>query len=124
MNKKKSMLPSKFSFSSHNCIKEDENREACPRCGSLNLIQSTNLPGIHWGEVRCSDCGRHLKWLPSPKIEEAHQKRILLIDSLLPVTKGWENFYLKNIRDIRKLSPKQQEKLDQIANRHAQGGAA
>lgn len=92
----------------------------CKYCQSDNLISKTHLSGKHWGEVKCEDCERHLQWLPDPAITASFEARQQLIDQALASGRvtGWENLFLRNIRKTRTLSPKRQEKFNQICSRH------
>ncbi len=87
----------------------------CPSCGSYNLVELLEPEtSIHYGRVTCGDCQRFIKWLPKPP---PHQQ---LIDAALASGRitGWEHLFLRNIRNRKKLTPKQKEKFDQIITRH------
>ena len=47
-----------------------------------------------------------------------HTSHTSLCEQLLPHTVGWENFFLREILELRTLSPTQQEKLKKIASRY------
>ncbi len=101
-----------------NCTLGQNN--SCRYCGSKNLSQKTNLIGVHWGEVWCTTCNRHLQWLTNPVITTEQKNRQQLIDMALDSDRinGWESLFLRNIQPRRYLTPKQQEKFNQISARH------
>ena len=41
----------------------------CPHCQSTSLIVSSGK-GPHCGQLRCSDCGRWLKWLSKREVKD------------------------------------------------------
>ncbi|WP_026730762.1 hypothetical protein [Fischerella sp. PCC 9605] len=55
----------------------------CPYCKNSNLIEKTNLPGMHFGALVCGECDRHIKWLPDPRIDKQYEERRQSIDNLL-----------------------------------------
>lgn len=89
--------------------------DVCPACKSIETVSSIEpATSIHYARLECLRCGRFIKWLAHPP---EHQQ---FIDTLLATgqIKGWEAFFLRNIRTRRHLSAKQSEKLVQIANRY------
>ena len=49
-----------------------------------------------------------------------HISHTSLCEQLLPHTVGWENFFLREILELRSLSATQREKLNKIASRYEQ----
>lgn len=92
----------------------------CKYCCSDDLIKKENLCGLHWGAIVCNNCGKHQQWLRNPLISEQHKKREKLITEALRNRNvvGWENLFLRSIQSRRYLSPKQEEKFQQICDRH------
>jgi hypothetical protein len=92
----------------------------CKYCGSEDLIKKENLCGLHWGAITCNSCGKHQQWLPNPLVSEKHQKREKLINEALTKKSvvGWESLFLRSIQSRRYLTPKQEEKFQQICDRH------
>lgn len=95
--------------------------DICHFCNSDNLTSQTNLSGMHWGSLHCADCGKHLQWLPNPSVTAEFEERKQLIDKALESGRvtAWENLFLRSIRESRTLSPKRQQKFEQICQRHA-----
>ena len=95
----------------------------CPGCGSNNL-QIKDAPAPHNQKLICSDCDRHIKWLPKPKNIERHQNLKIRLQTLSFKVNGWESIFIndliKNLRiaerdgKIFKLSPRQSECLEKI----------
>jgi hypothetical protein len=95
----------------------------CPGCGSTNF-QIEDAPPPHNQKLVCSDCDRHIKWLPKTKNIERHQNLKLRLETLKDKTSGWEaifvNDLIKNLRiserdgKLFKLSPRQLEFLEKI----------
>lgn len=92
----------------------------CPACGCdrLNFIRS-QPPITHFGSYRCSGCDCFRGWAQNPANREKREQLQQLIASLLesPTLTNWERSFLESIRNQRKLSPKQQEKLNVIATK-------
>ncbi len=95
----------------------------CPGCGS-NRFQIVDAPAPHNKKLICSDCDRHIKWLPSPKNIERHRDLKNRLENLKDKTSNWESIFIndliKNLRiaerdgKIFKLSPRQSECLEKI----------
>jgi capsule polysaccharide export protein KpsC/LpsZ len=69
----------------------------------------------HYEKITCADCGKFLGWGKHPKTierERENAKRIKQLQSI-PLD-SWEQGFLASIAKARKLSPKQQGKLDAI----------
>lgn len=94
--------------------------EKCNFCNSDNLTSQTNLSGMHWGSLHCGNCGRHLTWLQNPDITAQFEQRQSLIQRAFESDRltSWERFFLKNVQGSRHLSPKQEQKYQQIMERH------
>ena len=95
----------------------------CPGCGSNNF-RVAPAPAPHNQKLICSDCDRHIKWLPKPKNIERHQNLKIRLQTLSFKVNGWESIFIndliKNLRiterdgKIFKLSPRQLETLEKI----------
>ncbi|MDF5717184.1 MAG: hypothetical protein PUP93_25780 [Rhizonema sp. NSF051] len=98
-----------------------ENCNTCKYCGSVEFVEKTDLIGMHWGEVICAKCDRHIRWLPDPSVTRKFEERSQTIDEALNagILSGWELMFIRNIRERRYLTHKQQEKFDQICVKHA-----
>lgn len=90
----------------------------CPRCQSKNIkcLVGEQEATSHYGREYCGDCGRHLRWIESPENTVLREENSRKVINLL--AKGrvndWEQAFLRNIQQNRKLSRKQQERLDYI----------
>ena len=95
----------------------------CPECGS-NRLQTIDAPAPHNQKLICGDCGRFIKWLPSPKNIERHRDLKVRLESLKNKVGGWDSAFISSLiqkiklseRDgkIFKLSPRQLETLEKI----------
>lgn len=82
-------------------------------------------PGhVHHGREICTDCDRVLRWIPKPRTVVRRRfnayrlVKLALCDGLSP----WELAFIHNVSRSRKLSPRQQQKLDELAQKHFRGG--
>lgn len=79
-------------------------------------------PGsIHHGKTVCRECGRFIRFEPKPETADRKAKQEALIRQLasdsMPLSE-WERGFIKSIAEQKKLSPKQVDKLQEVARRH------
>ena len=92
----------------------------CPRCKSTHLIRQTGAdePTCHYGRLKCGSCGRHIQWLRDPQVCFHFQARGQAIDKILQNHSAsltqWEINFLKSVRQQRKLTEKQRDRLNTI----------
>ena len=92
----------------------------CPRCKSTHLVRQTGAdePTCHYGRLKCGSCGRHIQWLRDPEICFHLQARANAIDTILlkylSKLSQWEISFLQSVRQQRKLSEKQSNRLNVI----------
>ncbi|MGB6300799.1 MAG: hypothetical protein WBF90_32130 [Rivularia sp. (in: cyanobacteria)] len=91
----------------------------CPKCDSSNLTEVIHPDQKHYGRLICHDCKNFIKWLPDPAITLLIDQRNRYIDGLLGYSgiSSWERTFLRNIKESRWLSDRQQQKFDQICIR-------
>ena len=91
---------------------------ACPTCWSTEAC-AVFSETIHWAEWECIVCGRHRGWIENPANAAKRETENQLIDQLLqkPGLGTWERMFLRSVRKTRKRSPKQIQKLSEIAAR-------
>lgn len=93
---------------------------SCPNCESEKFTEIRREYGPHYSEIRCQDCGRFITWGRSPHAVGREQviaaKARWLLERPQALTR-WEQEFLTNIQNHRKLSPKQSECLDRIYSR-------
>jgi len=90
-----------------------------------NNEQLTLTPELtHYGKVLCGTCGRFIRWEKKPetveKMIENADKLAFLRDRKLP---EWEAGFILSLEKTGRPSPKQQAKLDEIADRYGYGPA-
>jgi len=90
----------------------------CPSCNSQTFTLGSGT-ATHYASLRCSECDRFIRWLPHPKTYEAHGDENVLIDKLIACDQlnPWERKFCLSIKNLKKRTPKQRAKLNQIANR-------
>ena len=91
---------------------------ACPSCWSTEAYAALSQT-IHWGEWRCVMCARHRGWIQNPANTVKWENENQLIDRLLQTGQlnTWEKMFCRSVKQTRKRSPRQIEKLSQIASR-------
>jgi hypothetical protein len=75
--------------------------------------------GIHHAKEVCAGCGRVLRWLPKPVTIERQQSNSFRI-AKLSMQEGltrWERKFLASIAQKNRLSPRQQQVLDKLAEK-------
>lgn len=95
----------------------------CPSCGSQQL-QIENAAPPHGQKIICCECGRFIRWIPSPATIECHQNLKARLEVLKDKVGGWDSAFVKNLihhfklaeqgGKILKLSPRQSEQLQRI----------
>jgi hypothetical protein len=77
-------------------------------------------PGsVHFGKEICRNCDRLLRWLPKPSTLE-HRRFNALRIARLTMCNGltsWQRKFVSDIAPLRKLSPRQQEILDELVEK-------
>jgi hypothetical protein len=91
---------------------------ACPSCWSTEAYAALSQT-IHWAEWKCAMCDRHRGWIESPTNAAKRQRENELIAELLQVPNlgTWERMFLRSVLKTQKRSPKQTQKLSEIASR-------
>lgn len=96
----------------------------CAVCGCTRTNTVLMPPHCkHYAALRCGECDCFRSWIPKPSTTqrclEQQQASAQLLESLL--LSDWERGFLESIKIQKKLSPRQQERLNRFA---AKGGAA
>jgi hypothetical protein len=91
---------------------------ACPSCWNTEGYAALSQT-IHWGEWRCVMCDRHRGWIENPANTLRREEENQLIDRLLqlPLLGTWERMFLRSIYKTQKRSPRQIQKLNEIASK-------
>lgn len=94
------------------------NLSPCPTCWSTEACAVLSET-IHWGEWRCVVCDRHRGWIENPANTAKREDENQLINRLLqvPGLGSWEKMFLRSIERTRKRSPRQIQKLNEIASK-------
>jgi len=90
----------------------------CATCDNTEAIAVLSAT-IHWAEWQCLGCGRHRGWIQNPANTVKSQSQNQLIDRLLETGRlnTWERMFCESVSRTRKRSPRQIEKLTQIASK-------
>jgi hypothetical protein len=90
----------------------------CPTCWSTEACAVFSKT-IHWAEWECIVCDRHRGWIENPANAAKRESENQLIDQLLqkPGLGTWDRMFLQSVRKTRKRSPRQIQKLNEIASR-------
>lgn len=84
-------------------------------CSKVHAVLSDNA--THYASWRCIGCDRFRGWIPKPSTLTAQQTEDELIDRLLSsdLLNPWEREFCLSLKGQTKRSPKQREKLREIA---------
>jgi hypothetical protein len=87
---------------------------------SATVIKRMPEGHTHYAVERCVDCGRHLRWMPRPENVERRRLNAIYLArlALCKTLNGWERNFLCHVSQRRKLSPRQQEIVDELAAKH------
>ena len=90
----------------------------CLGCWSTEAYASFSQT-IHWAEWKCLMCDRHRGWIENPANTLRREEENQLIDRLLqlPLLGTWERMFLRSIYKTQKRSPRQIQKLNEIASK-------
>jgi hypothetical protein len=91
---------------------------ACPSCWSTEAYAALSQT-IHWAEWKCAMCDRHRGWIENPANTAKREEENRLINQLLqvPGLGAWEKMFLRSVSKTQKRSPRQIQKLNQIASK-------
>jgi hypothetical protein len=90
---------------------------------SATRIELMPTGHVHHGKEVCSDCDRLLRWIPKPRTVVRRRfyifrlVKLAMCEGLTP----WELAFIRNVSQARKLSPRQQQKLDALCARYLEG---
>jgi hypothetical protein len=75
---------------------------------------------LHYARLSCAICGAFLRWLPKPATIERQRLSAFRIARLAMCSElnSWEHDFVANISQQRKLSPRQQEVLDELVAKY------
>jgi len=88
----------------------------CPACWSTEAHPVLSQT-IHWAEWKCVACARHRGWIENPANTAKREEENQLINRLLQVSAlgSWEKMFLRSVAQTRKRSPRQIQKVNEIA---------
>src|SRR5215472_2044657 len=74
---------------------------------------------VHHAREICENCGRVLRWLPKPATIQQQQLNSYRIAKLAlsQSLSSWERRFVQSLLLLRRLSPKQQGKLDELCDK-------
>lgn len=88
-------------------------------CGCIEVKAAPSGNTKHYARWNCCNCKRFRGWIPKPSTLTAQQTSDELIDKLLASghLNDWETKFCRRLKTQRKCSPRQKEKLQEIAKR-------
>lgn len=93
-------------------------QHTCPSCGCVEVatILTPELT-THYAKLTCDGCGRFIKWIGKPESEQKRQQLSNIIHRLLEdlTLTRWERDFLGKLSNQKKISPKQLELINKIA---------
>ena len=88
------------------------------QCSHLNTV-SERLPvgHVHFGKVRCLDCGNFVRWEPKPENRERQRWNSVRLArlSMCEHLTHYERRFVRDVSKLTKLSPRQQGLIDALA---------
>lgn len=97
-----------------------------PECEHLNTKEElVPQPGPHYKQLVCADCGVHIRYLARPENLARWRANSIKIEKLLALDmmlEPWEASFIQKISNFRngKLSPRQQDVLEEVYQTHFQ----
>jgi hypothetical protein len=90
----------------------------CPYCNATE-VRAEESDTIHWAQWRCVGCDSHRGWIEHPHNAAKRESQNQLIDKILDCgsLNGWESLFCRSVKETKKRSPKQIQKLRQMASR-------
>ena len=72
---------------------------------------------VHYAAECCTDCGRHLRWLLRPENVERQKLNGFRLAKLAVCDRltSWERNFIRDVSQRKKLSPRQQAIVDDLA---------
>lgn len=89
-------------------------------CGCSEVVSVLCDNNIQYASWRCTQCQQFRGWIPKPATLTAQETENALIEKLLASGRlnDWEYGFCQSLKENRKRSPKQRDKLHAIANRY------
>jgi len=91
------------------------------RCSHLNTV-SERLPAghVHFGKVRCLDCGRFIRWEPKPETIARYRLSGFKLARLAMNSQlnAWERNFVQSLLGHHKLSPRQAAIVERMAKQY------
>jgi hypothetical protein len=108
---------------SHAPVAEPQALQRYSECPHVATHVEFCAPGfVHYSRVICDRCGRFLDWLPRPSnaVRRRMIARRLALLGRSSELNPWEHRFVKDVSEKRKLSPRQEQKVDEIWSAHQQ----
>lgn len=89
-------------------------------CEHINADLVLTPEVMHYGKYLCRDCRKFLGWAKHPDTiaREKRNQEVVARLEMIPMS-GWEKGFVESIKkQLPKLSPKQQAKLDEMVIRY------
>lgn len=96
-------------------------------CDHAHLATRHLPPGsVHHARVVCAQCGAFIRWLPKPETIQRRRLNAIKLTKLALCggLNTWQRNFIRDVSQLRCLSPRQQSKLDEIAAAHLKGELA
>jgi len=81
---------------------------------------------VHYAAESCVVCGRHIRWLPRPETIERRRLNGFRVARLVMCERltRWEQHFVREVSLLKKLSPRQQAIVNELAATYLKGAAA
>jgi hypothetical protein len=72
---------------------------------------------VHYAQLKCASCGRHIRWLPQPENVERKRLNDFRLAKLAKCDRltSWERHFVRDVSQRKKVSPRQQAIVDDLA---------
>jgi hypothetical protein len=94
---------------------------ACRHSATVELVLPPS--SVHHATKRCLHCGVFLKWLPRPSTVQCRGLNAFKLAKLATCEglSSWQRRFVRDVSQRKKLSPRQQETLDQLCATYLKG---
>jgi hypothetical protein len=112
-----SVAPSKEKRGCNTALKTNDilRHATCPH--SATITERMPEGHVHYAAECCTDCGRHLRWLLRPENVERQKLNGFRLAKLAVCDRltSWERNFIRDVSQRKKLSPRQQAIVDDLA---------
>jgi hypothetical protein len=107
-------------------IRTYHDRNASQGCQYARTVTEQMPRGhVHYTRKVCEACGTFIRWLPKPETVERQRLNAFRLARLAMQERlsAWERNFIRDAAQRKKLTPRQQEIVDELAATHLKGEA-